>query len=144
VLPSNRVGYFSTGYGAIPTWRDWVYKYPPSQTELLSLRSSDYTHYQVLQAAGTAKSLKKATGFLEAHASPLSKRFAALASDADATADPARATRLYKEAAAARQATYEFIPLVYGGAVYAVRPGIRGVHIWPGYQTITFKNVSVG
>jgi oligopeptide transport system substrate-binding protein len=144
VQPATRVGYFSTGYGTLSTWRDWVYKYPPSQTELLSLTPSDYTHYQVLQAAGTAKSLDKATSFLAAHASAQSKRFAALAAAADATVNPERATVLYKEAAAARQATYEFIPLAYGDAIYVVRPGIHGVHIWPGYEAISFKSVSVG
>jgi ABC-type transport system substrate-binding protein len=144
VLPANRVGYFSTGYGAISAWRDWVYKYPPSQIELLSLNPDDYTHYLVLQAKGTAGALAAASAYLEAHASPQSKRFAALAARADATADPAHAVALYKQAAAARQATFELIPLVYGGALLAVRPGIHGIHVWPGYQTISFKTVSVG
>jgi ABC-type transport system substrate-binding protein len=144
VLPADRVGYFSTGYGTIPTWRDWVYKYPPSQAELLSLGPDDYIHYQVLQAHGTAKSLARATRFLETRASPQSKRFAAVAAQADATPDPARARVLYKAAAAIRQSTYAFIPVVYGGVVYAIRPGIEGVHLRPGYATISFKGVRVG
>ena len=42
-----------------------------------------------------------------------------------------------------RQSTYEFIPYAYGALVYAVRPNIKGVHLWPGYFTISFKGVSV-
>jgi ABC-type transport system substrate-binding protein len=145
VQPASRVGYFSTGYSAILTWRDWVSKlYPPSQTELLSLKPDDYTHYQVLQAGGTGKSLAAATRFLEARASPQSRHFAAVVAQADATADPGRAAALYQQAAAIRQGTYEFIPFAYGSLVYAVRPGVTGVHLWTGYSTISFKDVSVG
>ena len=54
-----------------------------------------------------------------------------------------RATALYKQAAAIRQATYEFIPYAYGALVYAIRPSIKGVHLWTGYFTISFKGVSV-
>jgi ABC-type transport system substrate-binding protein len=144
VQPASRVGYFSTGFSAILTWRDWVSKlYPPVQTELLSLKPDDYTHYQVLQAKGTAESLAAATRFLEARASAQSKRFAAVTARADATRDPKRATALYKQAAAIRQSTYEFIPFAYGGRPHAIRPGIKGVHLWTGYPTISFKGVSV-
>ena len=135
----------STGYTGILTWQSWVSNlYPPSQTELLSLEPDDYTHYEVLQAQGTAKSLAAATNFLEAHASPQSRQFAAVTAKADATANPDQATALYKQAAAIRQATYEFIPYAYGALVYAVRPNIKGVHLWTGYFTISFKDVSVG
>jgi hypothetical protein len=145
VQPASFAGYFSTGYTGILTWREWVsYNFPPSQTELLSLRPDDYTHYQVLQANGTSKSLAAATRFLDAHASPQSRRFAAVAAEADATADPGRATALYKQAAAIRQGTYEFIPFAYDNLAYAIRPGITGVHLWTGYFTISFKDVSVG
>ena len=116
VQPASFVGYFSTGYTGILTWRRWVSNlYPPSQTELLSLKPDDYTHYEVLQAKGTARSLAAAANFLDAHASPESRQFAAAAAKADATANPDRATALYKQAAAMRQGTYEFIP-------YCVRP----------------------
>ena len=30
------------------------------------------------------------------------------------------------------------------GLAYAIRPGIKGVHLWTGYFTISFKDVSVG
>jgi oligopeptide transport system substrate-binding protein len=145
VQPASFAGYFSTGYTGILTWRDWVSKlYPPSQTELLSLKPDDYTHYQVLQANGTGKSLAAATQFLEARASPQSRHFAVVAAEADSTANPGRATALYKQAAAIRQSTYEFIPYVYSGLAYAIRPDIKGVHLWTGYFTISFKDVSVG
>jgi ABC-type oligopeptide transport system substrate-binding subunit len=144
VQPANFVGYFSTGYTGILTWQSWVSNlYPPSQTELLSLKPDDYTHYEVLQAQGTARSLSAAANFLDAHASPLSRKFAAVAAKADATANPDRATALYKQAAAIRQRTYEFIPYAYGALVYAIRPNIKGVHLWAGYFTISFKGVSV-
>ena len=65
-----------------------------------------------------------------------------MAANAEATANPARATALYKQAAAIRQATYEFIPYAYA-LVYAIRPSIKGVHLWTGYFTISFKGVSV-
>ena len=56
--PANFVGYFSTAYTGILTWQRWVSNlYPPSQTELLSLKPDDYTHYEVLQAQGTVRSL---------------------------------------------------------------------------------------
>jgi ABC-type oligopeptide transport system substrate-binding subunit len=142
--PRDVVAYFSTGYTGILTWRNWVSNlFPPTQTELLSLEPDDYTHYQVLQARGTEKSLAAATRFLEAHASPQSKRFAAVAGQADATARPDRATALYKRAAAIRQSTYEFIPYVYGSIAYAIRAGIKGVRLWTGHFTISFKGVSV-
>jgi oligopeptide transport system substrate-binding protein len=145
VQPPSAVGYFSTGYTGIVTWRDWVSaNYPPSQTELLSLKPDDYTHYQVLQAEGTDKSLAAATQFLQAHASPQSREFAAVAAEADATADPGRATALYKQAAAIRQSTYEFIPYAYSSLAYAIRPDIKGVHLWTGYFTVSFKDVSIG
>jgi oligopeptide transport system substrate-binding protein len=145
VQPASRVGYFSTGYTGILTWRDWVSSnYPPSQTELLSLTPEDYTHYEVLQAQGTGKSLAAATQFLQAHASPQSMQFAAVAAQADATANPNRATVLYKQAAAIRQSTYEFIPYAYASIAYAIRPGIKGVHLWTGYFTVSFKDVSIG
>jgi ABC-type transport system substrate-binding protein len=103
VQPAPFAGFFTTGYTSILTWRAWVSgTYPPSQTELLSLGPDDYTQYQVLQADGHAKSLDKATRFLEAHASPQSKHFAAVAARADRTADPMRATALYKRMRAAR------------------------------------------
>jgi oligopeptide transport system substrate-binding protein len=144
VQPDDFVGFFSTGYTGILTWRNWVSNlYPPTQTELLSLTPDDYTHYQVLQAEGTASSLSEAQNFLEAHANPQSRQFAALAAEADVTSDPDRATALYKQAAAIRQATYEFIPYAYGALVYAIRPGIEGVHLWTGYFTISFKGVTV-
>jgi oligopeptide transport system substrate-binding protein len=144
VQPANFVGYFSTGYTGILTWQNWVSNlYPPSQTELLSLNPDDYTHYEVLQAQGTARSLSAATRFLDAHASPQSRQFAALAAKADATANPDRATALYKQAAAIRQRTYEFIPYGYGALVYAIRPNIKGVHLRTGYFTISFKGVSI-
>jgi oligopeptide transport system substrate-binding protein len=144
VQPANFVGYFSTGYTGILTWQRWVSNlYPPSQTELLSLEPDDYTHYEVLQAKGTVRSLSAATNFLAAHASPQSRKFAAVAAKADATADPERAIALYKQAAAIRQGTYEFIPYGYGALVYAIRPNIEGVHLWTGYFTISFKGVSV-
>jgi len=144
VQPANFVGYFSTGYTGILTWQNWVSNlYPPMQTELLSLKPDDYTHYQVLQSEGTASSLSAANDFLEAHASPQSRQFAAVAAKADATADPDQATALYKQAAAIRQATYEFIPYAYGALVYAIRPNIEGIHLWTGYFTISFKGVSV-
>jgi oligopeptide transport system substrate-binding protein len=145
VQPASFVGCFSTGYTGILTWQHWVsHLYPPAQTKLLSLKPDDYTHYQVLQAHGTARSLAAADTFLDAHASPRSRQFAAAAARADATANPGRATRLYKQAAAIRQATYEFIPYAYGALVYAIRPGINGVHLWTGYFSISFKGVSVG
>jgi oligopeptide transport system substrate-binding protein len=144
VQPANFVGYFSTGYTGILTWQNWVSNlYPPSQTELLSLKPDDYTHYEVLQAQGTARSLSAATKFLDAHASPQSRQFAAVAAKADATANPNRATALYKQAAAIRQRTYEFIPYAYGALVYAIRPNIKGVHLRTGYFTISFKGVSI-
>jgi ABC-type transport system substrate-binding protein len=142
VQPAHFIGYFATGYTGILSWRAWVSSlYPPSQTELLSLKPDDYTHYQVLQAKGTARSLAAAEKFLHAHASPQSRRFAAVAARADATANPERATALYKEAAAIRQRTFEFIPYQYKDRVYAIRPGIEGVHLWTGYFTISFKGV---
>ena len=144
VQPASFIGYFSTGYTGILTWRSWVSNlYPPSQTELLSLKPDDYTHYEVLQAQGTAKSLAAATNFLEAHASSQSRQFAAVTAKADATANPDRATALYKQAAAIRQATYEFIPYAYGALVHVIRPNIKGVHLWTGYFTISFKGVSI-
>lgn len=144
VQPGNFAGYFSTGFTTILTWQSWVSNlYSPSQTELLSLKPDDYTHYEVLQASGTASSLATATNFLEAHASPESRRFAAVTAEADATADPDRAIALYKQAAAIRQGTYEFIPYAYGALVYAIRPNIKGVHLWTGYFTLSFKGVSV-
>ena len=127
VQPANFVGYFSTGYTAILTWRSWVSNlYSPSQTELLSLEPDDYIHYEVLQAQGTARSLAAADNFLAGHASAESLQFAAVAAKADATANPDRATELYKQAAAIRQATYEFIPYAYGALVYAIRPKRQG------------------
>ena len=144
VQPADFIGYFSTGFTGILTWRDWVSNlYPPSQTELLSLKPDDYTHYEVLQAKGTARSLSAAESFLDTHASPQSRQFAVVAANADATANTARATALYKQAAAVRQATYEFIPYAYAPLVYAIRPSIKGVHLWTGYFTISFKGVSV-
>lgn len=144
VQPANFIGYFATGYTGILTWQSWVSNlYPPSQTELLSLEPDDYTHYEVLQAVGTARALSAASDFLEAHASAASRQFAAVAANADATPDPDRATALYKQAAAIRQSTYEFIPYAYGALVYAIRPNIKGVHLWTGYFTISFKGVSV-
>ena len=144
VQPAHFVGYFSTGYTGILTWRTWVSSnYPSSQTELLSLKPDDYTHYQVLQSRGTARSLAAADEFLHAHASPQSRRFAAVAARADATANPERAIPLYKEAAAIRQSTFEFIPYLYSERLYAIRPGIQGVHLWTGYFTISFKDVRV-
>ena len=50
---------------------------------------------------------------------------------------------LDKEAAAIRQQTFEFIPYLYSDRVYAIRPGIKGVHLWTGYFTISFKDVRV-
>jgi oligopeptide transport system substrate-binding protein len=145
VQPASFVGYFSTGYTGTLTWQSWVSNlYPPSQTELLSLEPDDYTHYKVLQAQGTARSLAAATKFLDAHASPQSRRFAAVTAKADATADPDEAIALYKQAAAIRQRTYVFIPYAYGALVYAIRPNIKGVHLWTGYFTISFKRVNVG
>ena len=144
VQPASYAGYFSTGYTGILTWGRWVSQlYPPSQTELLSLSPDDYTHYEVLQAQGTARSLAAAANFLDTHASPQSRKFAAVTAQADATAGPGRATALYKRAAAIRQRTYEFIPYAYGALVYAIRPNIEGVHLWTGYFAISFKNVSV-
>jgi ABC-type transport system substrate-binding protein len=144
VQPANFVGYFSTGYTAVLTWQNWVSNlYPPSQTKLLSLKPDDYTHYQVLQSQGTASSLSEANSFLEAHASSQSRLFAATAAKADAAANPDQAAALYKQAAAIRQATYEFIPYAYGALVYAIRPNIKGVHLWTGYFTISFKGVRV-
>ena len=89
------------------------------------------------------RSLSAASDFLEAHASPQSRQFAAVTAKADATANPDRATELYKQAAAIRQGTYEFIPYAYGSLVYAIRPSVKGVHLWTGYFTISFKGVSV-
>jgi oligopeptide transport system substrate-binding protein len=144
VLPAHLVGYFSTSYTGIRAWRMWVSSnYPPSQTQLLSLKPDDYTHYQVLQVGGTARSLAAADRFLQARASPQSRRFAAVAARADATANPERATALDKEAAAIRQQTFEFIPFLYAERLYAIRPGIHGVHLWAGYFTISFKGVRV-
>jgi hypothetical protein len=89
VQPRPFVGFYATGYTGILTWRAWVSSnYPPSQTQLLSLEPDDYTHYQVLQAQGTARSLAAADEFLHAHASAQSRRFAAVTARADATADP--------------------------------------------------------
>jgi hypothetical protein len=142
--PATFVGYFSTGFTGILTWQSWVSNlYPPTQTELLSLTPDDYTQYEVLQADGTAASLSAAADFLDAHASPESRQFAAVATNADAAANPDQATALYKQAAAIRQSTYEFIPYGYGAVVYAIRPNITGVHLWTGYFTISFKGVSV-
>jgi ABC-type transport system substrate-binding protein len=144
VQPRSFVGFFSTGYTGILTWRAWVSSnYPPSQAQLLSLEPDDYTQYQVLQARGTARSLAAADELLHAHASPQTRRFAAVTARADATADPERATALYKEAAAILQRTFEFIPFLYADRVYAIRPGIEGVHLWTGYFTISFKGVRV-
>jgi ABC-type transport system substrate-binding protein len=145
VQPASFVGFYTNGFTAILTWRAWVSgTYPPSHAELLSLSPADYIHYQVLQADGTAASLAKAHSFLEAHASAQSKHFEALAAKADATANAAKAVALYKRAAAARQATYEFIPFAYRDLDFVVRPGIKGVHLWTGYFAIAFKGVSVG
>jgi hypothetical protein len=145
VQPASYIGYFSTGYAAMPTWRAWVStKYPPSQAELLSLKPAAYTRYQVLEAKGTARSLAAAQRLLHAHASPQSRRFAAVAARADATPDPATAMDLYKQAAAIRQSTFEFIPFAYGDLNYAIRPVIKGVHLRTGYSAISFKDVRVG
>jgi oligopeptide transport system substrate-binding protein len=142
VQPAPFIGYFSTGYFAIPAWRAWVStKYPPNQTKLLSLKPDDYTHYEVLQAKGTPRALATADTFLQAHASPQARRFTTVAARADATANPARATALYKQAAAIRQRTFEFIPFLYGDLTYAIRPGIEGVHLRTGSFTLSFKDV---
>jgi len=145
VQPASFIGYFSTGFTGILSWRTWVSAlYSPSQTELLSLKPDDYTRYQVLQAKGTPRSLAAADKLLHAQASPQSRRFAAVTARADATADPEQATALYKRAAAIRQSTFEFLPYLYKDRVYAIRPGIEGVHLWTGYFTISFKGVRVG
>jgi oligopeptide transport system substrate-binding protein len=144
VQPANYIGYYSTGYTGILTWQSWVSNlYPPTQTELLSLKPADYKQYQSMQSSGTPGSLVAAQTYLEAHASPESKQFAEVTAKADATADQQQATALYKQAAGIRQSTYEFIPYAYGASVYAIRPGITGVHLWTGYFTISFKGVSV-
>ena len=144
VQPASFAGFFSTGFTSILTWRAWVSgTYPPSQVELLSLDPDDYTHYQVLQADGTANSVAAATAFLHAHASPEALRFEAVAARADATANRRRAVALYKQAAAIRQSTYEYIPYAYRDVDLVVRPGIRGVHLWTGYFTISFKGVRI-
>ena len=144
VQPTSFVGYFSNGYTGVLTWQNWVSNlYPPTQTKLLSLKPDDYTHYEVLQAEGTASSLSAGDEFLDAHASPQSRQFAAVAATADATADPDQATALYKQAAAIRQGTYEFVPFGYRALVYAIRPTIKGVNLRPGYFTISFKGVSI-
>jgi ABC-type transport system substrate-binding protein len=144
VQPASFVGFYTTGFTAILTWRAWVSgTYPPAHAELLSLPPALYTRYQALQADGTAKSLAKATALLEAHASAPSKLFEALAAQADATANAAQAVKLYKQAAAARQALYVFIPFAYRDLDYIVRPGIKGVHVRTGYFAISFKNVSI-
>jgi hypothetical protein len=67
-----------------------------------------------------------------------------VAARADATAEPERATALYKKAAAIRQSTFEFIPYMYRERLFAIRPGIKGVHLWIGYFTISFKGVRLG
>jgi ABC-type transport system substrate-binding protein len=144
VQPASFIGYFATGYGEISTWRDWVYKYPPAQTEALSLTPGDYTKYTVLQAQGTAAALSTAADLLTARASAQSRRFATVAASADATTNPDQAVALYKQAAAIRQSTFEFIPFAYGARVFVVRPNIHGVHVWAGYPAISFKGVSVG
>jgi oligopeptide transport system substrate-binding protein len=144
VQPASFIGYYATGYTAILTWQSWVSNlYPPTQTELLSLEPNDYAEYEVLQAEGTAPALSAAANFLDAHASAQSLQFAAVAARADATADPDDAIALYKQAAAIRQATYEFIPYAYGAVVSAIRPNIEGVHLWTGYFTISFKDVHI-
>src|SRR5207253_5147559 len=84
VQPANFVGYFSTGYTGTLTWQSWVSNlYPPSQTELLSLKPDDYAQYEALQADGTARSLSAATNLLDADASPESRQFAAVVARAD-------------------------------------------------------------
>jgi hypothetical protein len=75
------------------------------------------------------------------HASPQARRFAAVAARADATANPARAAALYKQAAAIRQRTFEFIPFLYGDLFFAIRPGIEGVPLRTGSLAISFKGV---
>jgi ABC-type oligopeptide transport system substrate-binding subunit len=145
VQPKTFAGYFANGFGAILTWRSWVSDtYPPAQTELLSLAPADYTRVQVLQSEGTTRAIAEANAFLAAHASGESRQFAALAQQADTTPDANQATALYKQAAALRQQTFEFIPYGYRAQTYLVRPGISGVHFWSGYFTISFKDVRVG
>ena len=145
VQPANFIGYFSTGFTGILTWRSWVSNlYSPTQTELLSLEAGRLHPLRGAASEGNRElRCQRPTNFLEAHASPQSRQFAAVAADADATANPDEATTLYKQAAAIRQSTYEFIPYAYGAAVYAIRPNIKGVHLWTGYFTISFKGVSV-
>jgi hypothetical protein len=64
-----------------------------------------------------------------------------VAARADATADPVQATALYKQAAAIRQSTFEFIPFLYGDLFFAIRPGIEGVPLRTGSLAISFKGV---
>ena len=85
-----------------------------------------------------------ATAFLDAHASPQSKRFAAVTAVADRTADATLSTELYKRAAAIRQGTYEFIPFAYRSLTFAIRPGAKGIHLRTGSLMISFKGVRVG
>ncbi len=148
VQDENTVGFYFGTYGSTPTWSTWAANlWGPQFTQQFSMKAADWAAYQKIQNDSSlkpAEQTKQLEDYLAAHASKEAITYGDTVNKAFQSADPAEQQSLLRQAAKIRQETYLFIPVLFIGSFYAVKPTVKGINLLPGGLAYYFKSITNG
>lgn len=148
VQEENYIGFYFGTYGSTPTWSTWAANlWGPEFTQQFSMKAADWAAYQKIQndtSLKPAEKTKQLDDYLAAHASKEAISYGDTVDKAFQSTDPAEQQSLLRQAAKIRQETYLFIPVLYIGNFYAVKPTVKGIHLLPGGLPYYFKSITNG
>jgi len=138
---ANYVGFYYGQYAGTPTWHYWTTVWmTPRDISRLSLAPADYATYQSDQT----KNPGAVPALLSAKGDSGAQKFASLVQQASQEPDTQKAIALYKQAALAREATYEYLPLLYANGYWLAKPNVQGFTPRLGFLlSAPMKNVSI-
>lgn len=148
VQPKDYVGFYYGSFSSLPTWPVYVQTlWSPKNMQEFSLPPTAWGQYLATQqdkALAPADRNAKLDGLLASNASPDTKQFAELATQASATTDQARQLELYKQAAKLREDQFLVVPVLWSDAFFALQSNVQGVDLRPSSEFFYLKGITVG
>ncbi|REF35123.1 peptide ABC transporter substrate-binding protein [Thermasporomyces composti] len=147
VQKGDYIGFYYGTFAGLHTWPVMVgVLWSPKDVQKLSLPADVWARYQQIEQdtkLEPAEKTRQLDAILEQHASPESKRLAELVEQASAERDEQRQTELFIEAAKLRDEQALFVPLLWGDAMFAVRPTVKGLNLRAAPEFFYFKGISI-
>jgi ABC-type oligopeptide transport system substrate-binding subunit len=147
IQEEDYVGYYWGSFGSPPLWTAWAANlWGPQFTQEFSLPAATWEEYQQVlndESLDAAAKTARLQEILAAGASDQAKLYAETVAQAMAEPDPAAQRGLLQQAAAQRQETYLFAPVVYNTSFMAVKPEVQGLHLHTGGRPYYLKGVGL-